>query len=632
MASFEDHLTLADPDNSGDVPLKAPGFSCRFDAEVKGKRYRHGANDFCSDRLTAREIAMLRVMSSLTEKPNWHREIFNEVTVVQWEQEARGTPLISHDAWDWILRELRDKAIEFTETGLVLDLETSSRICKSDVLVPQGLQAEFQNAVEPLLNQPDKDWRPGSNEQVLNLVDPALYPLVFNRSLVLLEGGKVQMPNIFSSYANAQTAPVQLDWNPDLFSPVFQWLPCEVSFDESSSSGVRIDSYINNLHPRHKRLYELVETLIGLAIEPWNRTIVDGPRVPPRIQTYGAQFDPKMPGWAETQLRNIPISVTDSKDYLEAFQKVNDYLTLSDHPNFQEDPDEENEPPLDPKYIATYGLYSAVEQKWHRLRELVHPEAGLAYTYEQWKKGDTGNAIVKSYLYDSLCEPQGFTFTPIKLKDTFGHHGLQVIVKLSSIELTPQKQQFHGGNWQVEGLKNEHIVATAVYYYDVSNITEAHISFRMQASLDEWEIEAEQGNNKPLAQIFGLESGELTDEEALQDLGSIPILAGRFLAFPNTLQSRVEPFELKDKVQPGYCRALTLWLVDPNYRICSTRNVPPQQHSWWAGQAKDGITSEFRESLMGLDEAKKLRLELMAHHAKGNEIVLATVGTYGFDG
>jgi hypothetical protein len=32
---------------------------------------------------------------------------------------------------------------------------------------------------------------------------------------------------------------------------------------------------------------------------------------------------------------------------------------------------------------------------------------------------------------------------------------------------------------------------------------------------------------------------------------------------------------------------LIIYLVDPNYRICSTANVPPQQHDWWAEVALD---------------------------------------------
>jgi hypothetical protein len=42
---------------------------------------------------------------------------------------------------------------------------------------------------------------------------------------------------------------------------------------------------------------------------------------------------------------------------------------------------------------------------------------------------------------------------------------LQVIVKLANIVLTPEKPTYPGGSWHVEGMKNEHIVASGIYYY-----------------------------------------------------------------------------------------------------------------------------------------------------------------------
>jgi hypothetical protein len=39
---------------------------------------------------------------------------------------------------------------------------------------------------------------------------------------------------------------------------------------------------------------------------------------------------------------------------------------------------------------------------------------------------------------------------------------------------------------------------------------------------------------------------------------------------------------LKDPAKPGHRRFIALWLVDPNVRIISTANVPPQQLNWWA--------------------------------------------------
>lgn len=63
-----------------------------------------------------------------------------------------------------------------------------------------------------------------------------------------------------------------------------------------------------------------------------------------------------------------------------------------------------------------------------------------------------------------------------------------------------------------------------------------------------------------------------------QEIGSVTTPQGRLLAWPNALQHRIEPFELVDKSRSGYRNCVVLYLVDPHYRICSTRTVPPQQH------------------------------------------------------
>ena len=40
-----------------------------------------------------------------------------------------------------------------------------------------------------------------------------------------------------------------------------------------------------------------------------------------------------------------------------------------------------------------------------------------------------------------------------------------VIVKLANIVLTPEKPRYEGGSWHVEGMMNERIVASGIYYY-----------------------------------------------------------------------------------------------------------------------------------------------------------------------
>ncbi|MFF6805631.1 DUF4246 family protein [Streptomyces sp. NPDC012616] len=167
---------------------------------------------------------------------------------------------------------------------------------------------------------------------------------------------------------------------------------------------------------------------------------------------------------------------------------------------------------------------------------------------------------------------------------------LQVIVKLATIHLTPDKPAYPGGSWHVEGMMNERIVSTGIYYWDSENITESRLAFR--AVLDDPHYE--QNDDNGLREVYGLE-----DEDALnQTLGSTSTPAGRCLAFPNILQHRVSPFGLTDPTRPGYRKILAFFLVDPSQTIVSTSDVPPQQP--WSDTATMTLeqAEDFREQLM----------------------------------
>ncbi|QES09539.1 DUF4246 domain-containing protein [Streptomyces venezuelae] len=167
---------------------------------------------------------------------------------------------------------------------------------------------------------------------------------------------------------------------------------------------------------------------------------------------------------------------------------------------------------------------------------------------------------------------------------------LQVIVKLATIHLTPDKPEYAGGSWHVEGMLNERIVSTGIYYWDNENITESRLSFR--AALDDPEYE--QSDDNGVREVYGLEN-----EDALnQMLGSVSTPEGRCLAFPNILQHRVSPFRLADPTRPGHRKILAFFLVDPARTIVSTSDVPPQQP--WSDT-----------STMTLEQAKEYREQLM---------------------
>ncbi|GGU97564.1 hypothetical protein GCM10010275_39990 [Streptomyces litmocidini] len=191
--------------------------------------------------------------------------------------------------------------------------------------------------------------------------------------------------------------------------------------------------------------------------------------------------------------------------------------------------------------------------------------------------------------------PDAPVFTPPEVPDESARvdlrgRRLQVVVKLATLHLTPEKPEYAGGSWHVEGMLNERIVSTGIYYWDSENVTESRLGFR--AALDDPEYE--QNDDNGVREVYGLEN-----EEALsQVLGSAATPAGRCLAFPNVLQHRVGPFRLADPTRPGHRKILAFFLVDPSEKIVSTSDVPPQQP--WSETSTMTLeqAEEYREQLM----------------------------------
>lgn len=211
---------------------------------------------------------------------------------------------------------------------------------------------------------------------------------------------------------------------------------------------------------------------------------------------------------------------------------------------------------------------------------------------------------------------------PLNLREHFKKSGIQVIVKLANIQLTPSNPEYSGGSWHIEGKLNEHICATALHYYDNENITESHLAFRSKVSVEEiTQRDYAQDDNDGVCYLFDIER----NGPGVQRVGQVATNEGRLLAFPNVLQHQVQPFRLVDSTKPGHRKILALFLIDPFHRVISTANVPPQQREWWAEavqgleckldelppELRNQVMTEVRDFPISLEEAKKLREELM---------------------
>ncbi|OAJ38572.1 hypothetical protein BDEG_22480 [Batrachochytrium dendrobatidis JEL423] len=150
---------------------------------------------------------------------------------------------------------------------------------------------------------------------------------------------------------------------------------------------------------------------------------------------------------------------------------------------------------------------------------------------------------------------------------------LQVIVKLTNIQLTPSKPKYDKGNWHIEGPINESIAAIGLYYYDVENITTPKLDYRVAVDRFEYQI----ASDMYWEDVYGMDRESLRN----QYIGSLEVPNGRCVVYPNRYQHKEQSFELADPTQPGHCKILTFFVVNPSRRIVSTAHVAPQQPQWY---------------------------------------------------
>lgn len=617
-------------DNSGTGPLRVPGFNGvpLFYEHSKDNRFAHGIADWRqTPQLFLRELSMLQFMSYVTEQPDWENKPEDPQTLEEWHQHAVLVFDLDEPSWQWCVKELRDKAADFKRTGYVAVFDADSRIIKSQV--HDDLLKELRESMSPLFSQSRSglssalDDTPGSDPEspVRHVVDPFIYPLVYGRSRVLTGGGTVDLerPESWrpseSRIAPIPEKPTDKHYEMQLkerirrdardhrdhgkrryWSNFFQCLPCEVALNKQG--GAKITSYINGVHPKERGIYKALEGLISAAIQPWNEMLIFGDqgRTPIRIRTY--DFEVEGFKWyselyyylkSARMRRTAPIT---EEEWPEVRSRVREYLNRPEpEKRYRIWPDSGYHDLLASmqpwQWNSSEELEELVLAKGKRLYAVRGVEPGISFTYDEWKTGEnTGRAIMPKRTVPDEPPPipdPDHQYYSVSLQDQF--EGLQIIVRVSTIELTPEKPLYDGDSHHtVAGIPNEHIVSTATCYFDMHNIKDAKVSFQQETKINSYDYNI--AYFEVMDRLFDVpewpwESDCPCSPDALQTIGSIPISRnGQFLAWPNTLRSKAESFSLADPLQPGYLRLATLWLVDPHYRICSTQNVPPQDPSW----------------------------------------------------
>lgn len=155
----------------------------------------------------------------------------------------------------------------------------------------------------------EKDWHPGSNKQVLDLVHPSLYPLRIGQSLMTKSGAEQGTVTVTPEWYFEQRTDLEDDAPKYFVSPEFQWLPTdfEVTPNEDGDGLTAVPlGYINNLHPtRHAALYPVISKIIARFIPLWERVLPDVVNTaPPDV----VEVDPRkwydtLPDWPDDEDR-----------------------------------------------------------------------------------------------------------------------------------------------------------------------------------------------------------------------------------------------------------------------------------------------------------------------------------------
>ena len=442
---------------------------------------------------------------------------------------------------------------------------------ESRSLILPDTKEELVRAVARLEDVPEeeKDWHPGSNQQVLDLVHPSLYCIRLDKTLFRKDPfhSDVVKRLTWKKYT-ALRADLSSD-SLDGWPGPHQWLPTD--FVVSGAGVVTPQGYINNLHPvRHSAAYRPLTSILA---------------------------------------RFVPL-----------FEKV-----LTDSLNYE------------PSYAVEVDAYRWYEHVWQLEPSWTARSSDELYEQQraEWDR---------KHRWPAIPDPAPFQPPPPREPYSLRGRTIQVIVKLANIVLTPDRPQYPGGTWHVEGMVNERIVATGLYYYACENITESRLAFRTRVGNGDGlgrDFPYEQNDDKGCRVAYGL-----AEHRALnQPLGHVVAAEDKCVAFPNMFQHRVEPFELADPTKPGHRKILCFFLVDPEARVLSTRDVPPQQVEWALDELArapamqklpvelfDMIASYVRDAgFWSRQEAEEQRAELMKERSSTADYLKESVYEMDFN-
>ncbi|KAJ2751495.1 hypothetical protein GGI19_004446 [Coemansia pectinata] len=241
-------------------------------------RFPHGAVYHCEPRQmdTIYERRLRLMSSSIRSRPDWIENLNDSDACADWAAEAKAQKLTDLE-FRYVLDVLAYySSLHFPNSDLRFSAADGAWF--SDTLIDAETTKKLRDYAAVLESVPDlqKDWHPDVRSRMLNLIDPSLYPLIYDRSWLCRQSSTAAGDSGPEYYL-----PVVVKKQALYASDKFSWLPSEFRVDDAGA--VTIESYINNLHPvKHAALYPVIAHVFSKFLPLLEQVLTDlvHPHVP----------------------------------------------------------------------------------------------------------------------------------------------------------------------------------------------------------------------------------------------------------------------------------------------------------------------------------------------------------------
>jgi Protein of unknown function (DUF4246) len=324
-------------------------------------------------------------------------KVFDEEIISKWREEIlESGEDVTPKMMDWIVKEMQWKADVFKKDGLLSVFDVG--VVRSDSAVTSELQEALLEAVAPLEDVPadEKDYHPESDMKVVDLAHPSLFPVVYGRTHILPDR-LITIDDCLESIGQGELLPSPSEEDAQVPRPRyghFRWRHRQL--------------------PPYSRKFQWLPCDVEFTDEGGCRIISYINNVHPvkhraLYSVVERIIGSVIPLWDE--------SLTERRTWRDErirYKNVEFLDSAIPEPERKEEEDDDDE------YFERYD-------EWERSRPIKLPEPGeFSPPKEPWR-GE------------------------VRLRDQFRDNGLQVIVKLANIELNPEKPEYEGGSWHIEG-------------------------------------------------------------------------------------------------------------------------------------------------------------------------------------